>query len=205
VPTRRELLASAATAAATLAAPGAFARAPRRREPAALARARVRLIERPRPIVFNSDSDVLLHGVSGPDEYVARRFAAIADTQVATLADCTGNTLLLAQRNAFAERYDDEGLNPPREQACAESELCSGYARSVRALDAAGTDALDVGARFCREHGLEHFWSYRVNDVHDSLFDWQLTRFKRDRPEWLLASRGESRDPDSPRSRSPST
>jgi len=38
---------------------------------------------------------------------------------------------------------------------------------------------------YCRKNGMEVFWSFRMNDVHDS-FDHKPGKFKREHPQWLL-------------------
>lgn len=51
-----------------------------------------------------------------------------------------------------------------------------------------GKDALEIQADFARRHGMEIFWSMRMNDTHDKVpqWDWLSPQWKRDHPEWLV-------------------
>jgi len=64
----------------------------------------------------------------------------------------------------------------------------------VLTLMSQGRDCLQIIADFCREHGMEAFWSMRMNDVHDGKLPELASQFKKDHPEWLLGVRGDHRD-----------
>lgn len=55
-----------------------------------------------------------------------------------------------------------------------------------------GRDTLQIQTDFSHEHGMEAFWSLRMNDGHDSYppgarrWDYGLAPFKRDHPEFLM-------------------
>ena len=61
-------------------------------------------------------------------------------------------------------------------------------------LLAQGTDPLKVMSAFCRENGLELFWSMRMNDTHDAAHRPEKPhplwpQLKEDHPEFLIGSR----------------
>ena len=55
-----------------------------------------------------------------------------------------------------------------------------------------GRDSLQIQTDFCHEHGMEAFWSLRMNDAHDShppgtrRWTYGLAPFKQDHPEYLM-------------------
>jgi Glycosyl hydrolase-like 10 len=61
-----------------------------------------------------------------------------------------------------------------------------------RELSKLGTDTLQITLDFCKENGLEFFWSMRMNDTHDGLnYDWAsgaFSQFKKDHLEWIVGT-----------------
>lgn len=55
-----------------------------------------------------------------------------------------------------------------------------------------GLDPLRVMVEFCKQHGIEIFWTMRMNDIHDAWNAWysphMVPPFKKEHPEWLLGS-----------------
>lgn len=54
-----------------------------------------------------------------------------------------------------------------------------------------GTDPLRIVTDFCRKHGLEVFWTLRMNDCHDVIHRPDhpypaFSHFKKEHPEWLM-------------------
>ncbi|QDS99297.1 chitobiase/beta-hexosaminidase C-terminal domain-containing protein [Adhaeretor mobilis] len=51
-----------------------------------------------------------------------------------------------------------------------------------------GIDPLELQSEFARQHGMEIFWSMRMNDTHDKVevWDWLMPQWKRDHPEYLV-------------------
>jgi hypothetical protein len=52
----------------------------------------------------------------------------------------------------------------------------------------AANDPIRVTADFARRHGLEFVFSVRMNDIHDAFIPGRLNRFKRQNPQFLMAS-----------------
>jgi hypothetical protein len=196
--TRRDLL--AAGAVAMVAIEGRRRRPRRAREPRSLARERARLLARDRPIVFNSDADVLHQPGSGTARgLLANRFTALEGTQVASVGDCTGGTILMTHDTRAGERFDDLAGDPQREALSATAPIAAAWIANMRSLRAGGGDRLRVVGDWARRRDIEHLWSFRVNDVHDAILPWSLSRWKRAHPGATLARPGDSADPDDPR------
>ena len=60
-------------------------------------------------------------------------------------------------------------------------------------LGTRGPDTLATIVDFGHRHGMEVFWSMRMNDTHDSYTPHLLCRWKKDHPEWLMAKKGDKR------------
>lgn len=58
-----------------------------------------------------------------------------------------------------------------------------------RELIASGRDGLQVKIDFCQKHGIEIFWSMRMNDHHDSAHPSQLSQWKIAHPECVMGLR----------------
>ncbi|MBI3987482.1 MAG: family 10 glycosylhydrolase [Lentisphaerae bacterium] len=55
-----------------------------------------------------------------------------------------------------------------------------------------GHDALAIMADFGRRHGIEVFWSMRMNDTHDSQAKALLCKWKQEHPDYLMGKKGDS-------------
>ncbi len=59
---------------------------------------------------------------------------------------------------------------------------------------AKGTDPLKIMVQWCHDHDKEIFWSFRMNDTHDSWGGWYspylFPKLKQEHPEWLIGSKG---------------
>jgi hypothetical protein len=169
-------------------------RAAGRREPAKMAAQRQKAKARRRRLIYNSDGcDVMDAGAGTPEGFLARRFKPALGTQVDSVFYCTGATTMFSHLGKVGETYGE--FVPDGAEAMAVR------ARdNIRALKAAGHDVMDLAVNFCRRSGLEIFFSHRINDIHDTFLDWELSRWKREHPEYLLGVRGSAPpDGNSPR------
>lgn len=156
--------------------------APASDAPDPIARAwRRKAADRPRRVLFNNDGNDQVS--ANPAEILAKRTAPLAGSHVTTILYCTycagfGNFSHFTQVGHFhdtqAGRYADN---------------------TGPALRAAGVDPLRVMTEFARANQMELFWSFRMNDTHDSYeARYPLIEenpVKRDHPDWLLGGRGE--------------
>ena len=104
---------------------------------------------RRRRLIFNDDGDdIWAPEPATPEAFLASRTSGLLDSQMDTLFFCTGRTTSL---------WHDTKVG---------SFLALGAAR--RFIVNTGRDCLQIQLDFCRQHGIEAFWSMRMNDVHDS-------------------------------------
>jgi len=141
--------------------------------------ARRQAVQRQRRIMYNDDG---CHSrpYKTPAELIALRLRQVAGTQVDTICYCTGGGGLFWGHvpevgELIGEFVTDEDAQYVRD-------ICAG----LRALEQMGTDPLKVAVAFGHEHGMEVFWSYRMNNIEDSFAAWSLTRWKREHPEYCI-------------------
>lgn len=191
--TRRDFLRNAGGiamgASVWLAGTASLHAAPRgtaKREPADLASLREKGRRRRRRLIYNNDGcDVMEEGAGTPEGFLSKRFKPIVGTQVDSVFYCTGATTMFSHLAQVGETYGE--FIPDG------SERMALLARdNVRALKSAGHDVLALAVEFCRKNNLEVFFSHRINDIHDTFLDWELSRWKREHPEYLLGTREEA-------------
>ena len=121
-----------------------------------------------RRIIYNDDGGAVKHMKSDDIEAMLdKRIKPLVGTQVDTVFYCG---------------HDDFGKVFYRSKI--EGVDLSANAGVRTALDN-GVDPNRELINFCRTHGMEIFWSFRMNDIHDS-YDGNLGKFKKDHPDWLL-------------------
>ena len=104
---------------------------------------------RRRRIIFNNDGDDIWAPVPAtPEAFLASRTSGLLESQMDTLFCCTGRTTTLWHETKVG------------------SFLNLGAAK--RFIVNEGRDCLQIQLDFCRDNGIEAFWSMRMNDVHDS-------------------------------------
>lgn len=140
--------------------------------------------DRPRRVIFNNDGNepVYLCRDTTPEELLRHRTAPLAGSLVDAIFYCTWSSGfgLFTHDTRVGEVFaTKEGL----------------FAKNLApAMLAAGTDPLRVVAEFGRKHGIEVFWSFRLNDTHDGSgadygpIMFRANRLKREHPEWLIGS-----------------
>jgi len=154
-----------------------------------LKQARRQAAHRERRIIYNNDGDDITGWSSvTPAEYLGRRMAHLAGTQVDSIFWSPGVTTVVTFSSQVAETYDTvipESIKPPERPALARD--------NVRRFKEEGLDPLTMTAEFCHQHDMELFLSYRMNDVHDShVLPWEMSHWKRDHPEYLFGRRGDN-------------
>ncbi len=150
-------------------------------EPSHLAAERVKRRNRRRRIIYNNDGgDVGAPGAATPEAFLAKRLRPILGTQVDTIFYCTGATTMFSHLAQVGETYGE---------FCRDGTEGAPYRDNIRALRTAGHDVLRLVTAFAHGHGLEVFFTHRINDIHDTFLDWELSRWKREHPEYLMGTR----------------
>ena len=138
---------------------------------------RKRAAHRRRRLIYDNDgSDVYLAGGGTPEAllepYASARMFEHIDSYAYCVQWALGMHLYDSKIGEVCARYD------PRMQA-----------RSVVPdLIASGTDPLRVMVEFCHRHGKEVLANFRMNDIHDANAEWELPRWKANRPELLFGT-----------------
>lgn len=146
--------------------------------------ARKQAADRQRRVIFNNDGNepVYLCKTTSPDELLSYRTTPLAGTHVDAIFYCTWSSGfgLFTHGTKVGEVFSSrEGL----------------FERNLApTMLAAGTDPLRVMTDFGRRHGIEVFWSFRLNDTHDGSgadygpIMFRANRLKREHPEWLIGT-----------------
>ena len=151
-------------------------------ESSELAAQRKEMKWRRRHIIVNNDGgDIFPAGADTPESFLAMRLKPMLDTQVDSVFYCTGATTMFTHRAKVGETYGKYITD--------KSEPIARRIRdNLKALAEVGTDPLELAVKFCHENDLEVFFTHRINDIHDSFLDWELSTWKREHPEYLMGT-----------------
>jgi len=143
---------------------------------------RKQMAQRKRRIVFNNDGDELWKGTDGTRAGVlAARTTGLAGSHVDAIWQWGSDGFKLIHQNGpFARLYTMDRNGPNYQRALKAHQIL---------MDDCGKDNLEIMIDFCREHGMEIFYSNRMNDIHDSYFPGRLYITKIEHPEWCLSTK----------------
>ena len=135
---------------------------------------------RRRRVIFNNDGDdVFLAEAPTPESFLAVRCTGIEGTHV--------DTYVYSSLSNF-----DSCVHDSRVAEINRIENPWAFSRNhTQALIDQGHDSLSLVVGFCRAHGIEVFWSARMNDMHDNWEPRMMTAFKRNHPELRLWREGD--------------
>ena len=134
---------------------------------------------KPRRILYNNDGcDIIPPQAATPDGFLSLRTAPLVGTHVDTVlycshisfGRCTHDTAVGDVGATGSKAQDDE---------------------NVRRFIRQGRDCLRLVTDFCHRHGMETFWSMRMNDVHDGNTPRVRSQFKIDHSELLIGQEGD--------------
>ena len=126
--------------------------------------------------------DALAAGANTVVGFLSKRMSATIGTQVDSVFYCTGATTMFTHRAKVGETLE--------RQVADKSSAAARHARNnLAALKERGHDPLELAVRLCRRNGLEAFFTHRINDIHDTFLDWELSTRKREHPEYLMGKR----------------
>ena len=149
---------------------------------------RTELARRPRPIIMNNDGcDVLYFPKAEQataEAFLAKRTTPLAGTQVAAIAFCPTSS-------GFGYFTHDTKIGAVLTRSGYEFGLEPDTRNIAGELIAAGADCLAAVVGFCHAHGMEAFWSMRMNDTHDAAHRPDQPYFlfpplKAEHPDWLV-------------------
>jgi hypothetical protein len=139
---------------------------------------------RKRRIILNNDGNEPVYLAKEPtaEAILAPRTAALPGSQVDTVFYCSWSSGF----SVFTHLTAVGQVFTSTEAMFAENRMPE--------LARRGVDPLRVVTEFCHGHGIEAFWSMRMNDTHDgSTADYgpvmlRANRLKNEHPEWLVGS-----------------
>lgn len=146
--------------------------------------ARKATLDRPRRIIFNNDGNEPVYKAEddSPEAFLRLRTTGLVGSQVDCISYCTWSS-------GFGMFTHDTKVG----QVFTTKESMFSTNRTAELL-AAGTDPLKVMTDFGRKHGIEVFWSFRMNDTHDgSGADYgpvmlRANRLKTEHPEYMIGT-----------------
>ena len=146
--------------------------------------ARKAALDRPRRIIFNNDGNEPVYKAEddSPEAFLRLRTTGLVGSQVDCISYCTWSS-------GFGMFTHDTKVG----QVFTTKEAMFSTNRTAELL-AAGTDPLKVMTDFGRKHGIEVFWSFRMNDTHDgSGADYgpvmlRANRLKTEHPEYMIGT-----------------
>lgn len=123
------------------------------------------MAHRQRRVIFNNDGCDCLYfptnKVVTAENFLALRTTPLAGSQVGAIAYCT-----ISSGFSFFTHATRAGVVLERQGAA--HGMQPAFRNIARDLIDGGTDCLKANADFARAHGMEVFWSMRMNDTHDA-------------------------------------
>lgn len=154
-----------------------------------LRQVRKQLAHRQRRVIFNNDGcDCLYYPKDKPltaADLLAMRTTPLAGSQVDAIAYCS-----ISSGFSFFTHNTKAGMLLTRQSG--EYGLEPAMRNVARELIDQGADCLKLNVDFAHRHGMESFWSMRMNDTHDAEYrpDKPYLLYpplKVEHPEWLVA------------------
>ncbi len=140
--------------------------------------ARKQAAHRTRRIIMNNDGNDARGLKEGeqktPEAFLARRTTPLVGSQVDAIFYCSGVF------NFYTHKSDETELRGHGDK----QQLDWAWE-----LTQQGTDSLTLITNFGHEHGMEVFWSMRMNDTHDSGDNALLCQWKQAHTEYLMGTR----------------
>ena len=127
-------------------------------------------------VIFNCDGHAVAKDSKGDlNQWIENLFGPLEESDVAALFWCDG-------AGGNTANYDSQVLERTGARA--------GQPRAyIDQWIAAGNDPPAVVVREAKKRGLDVFYSFRINDIHDSFMPDELPTFKVEHPEWLIGER----------------
>jgi len=131
-----------------------------------------------------------------PESLLSVRTTGILGTQIDTLVYSSWNDAfcICTHNSKVGEVFTTKVTCPSKPGEIRSSYQRDAYSNNKTAdFIAQGTDALRIIVDYCRENGIEVFWSKRMNDMHDSwtgswYAEYVHPRFKKEHPECLMGA-----------------
>ena len=144
-------------------------------DPSALRDARRQATRRRRRVIFNNDGDdIWAPGADTLQRFLDVRHTPLLETHVDSIYYCTTQSFnLFTHDTRVAERFLSK-------QGQFERNNLEGFLQQ-------GTDGLRMSSEFAQRHGLESFWTLRMNDIHDASTPAFFPKWKQQDPTRIMS------------------
>lgn len=143
---------------------------------------RRKMAQRRRRMIFNDDGDDIGgEGSDTPTGLLKVRTSALVGSQVDAVFYCPRPLKLSFQDGPYAKRFG-------RSWFWNDQMTTTMRGNMLKMLEHFGQDPLDAMINFCRHHGLECFFSARMNDIHAAFFPQLAYNIELKHPEYLLGT-----------------
>jgi len=127
-------------------------------------------------VIFNCDGHAVAKDSKGDlDQWIENLFGPLADSHVDALFWCDGAGGNTANYSSQVLELTGKRIGKPRPY----------IAKWINE----GNDPPKVVVREAKKRGLDVFYSFRINDIHDSFTPDELPMFKIEHPEWQIGER----------------
>ena len=127
-------------------------------------------------VIFNCDGHAVAKDANGDlNQWIENLFAPLADSHVEALFWCDG-------AGGNTANYESQVL----ERTGARSGQPRTY---IDHWIEEGNDPPKIVVREAKKRNLDVFYSFRINDIHDSFMPDEMPTFKIDHPEWMIGER----------------
>jgi len=151
-------------------------------EEADLATARRKAVQRRRRVIYNNDGDdIWAKGADTVEKFLAVRHQPLLDTHVDTISYCTTQSF-----NYFSHDTKVAEVFRSRDGSFAYNNLPKFLEQQ--------TDGLRMSCEFAHQHGLESWWTLRMNDIHDAWTPPLRPRWKQADPTRVMSTDAATKD-----------
>ena len=127
-------------------------------------------------VIFNCDGHAVCKDAKGDlNQWIENLFGPLQKSHVEALFWCDGAGGNTANYKSNVLEPTGKRIGKPRPW--------------IKRLLDEGHDPPQVVVREAKKRGLDVFYSFRINDIHDSFTPDELATFKVDHPEWLIGER----------------
>jgi hypothetical protein len=130
-------------------------------------------LSKPYRVIFNCDGYAVFQDAKGDvDQWIANVFVPLDGSHVDALFWCDGS-------GGNTANYKSDIL----ELSGVRADKVDPYLKKM--LDA-GQDPPEIMVREAHQRGLDIYYSFRLNDIHDSFIPEEMATFKKEHPEWMI-------------------
>lgn len=127
-------------------------------------------------LIFNCDGHAVFKDAQGDmNQWIENLFGPLTDSQVDVLFWCDG-------AGGNTANYDSQVLELSGIQA-------NKVNPHLQKMIDEGNDPPKVVIRESRKRNLDVFYSFRINDIHDSFIPEEMATFKKNNPAWMIGER----------------